>query len=411
MRLAPNLGCGRFAARLAGNRSGSVALILAFVLPCIAFLACMGIDLASVSGEHSAFQDAADATALQAVLQLGISDPTGIASRDDQFAKAQIGNQAQNTQYTVNTAISQDSTQVTVTISGVRGSFFGNLLPPGGWQISASSTAEALGKTPLCILSTAQDKTGGISMAGQAQVTAPNCMVHSDEDITVGGSAAMQAVMVQTTGVASGNISPAPQVGAPAIPDPFAGLSLKPPYGCLLPNISIGSTTYLPPGVHCGILNIGKNTTIVLQPGDHYFVQGALQLSSNAAIQGDDVVLIFDDKSQFSFAESSQVNLTGRKSGPFAGFVVATTRSNTGNFTISTDSAHTLVGTVYIPNADLYISGTGNRVADQSAWTAIVAKSIQMQGSPNLVVNANYGSASVPVPSGVGPRSGAHLIN
>ena len=44
----------------------------------------------------------------------------------------------------------------------------------------------------------------------------------------------------------------------------------------------------------------------------------------------------------------------------------------------------------------------GNKVADQSAWTVIVAQAIQMSGSPNLVVNANYASSSVPVPGGVG---------
>jgi hypothetical protein len=41
-------------------------------------------------------------------------------------------------------------------------------------------------------------------------------------------------------------------------------------------------------------------------------------------------------------------------------------------------------------------------VADQSAWTVVVAKSLQLTGSPNLVINANYSGSSVPVPGGVG---------
>jgi hypothetical protein len=32
----------------------------------------------------------------------------------------------------------------------------------------------------------------------------------------------------------------------------------------------------------------------------------------------------------------------------------------------------------------------------------VVAKSLQLQGSPNLVINANYSGSNVPVPAGAG---------
>jgi hypothetical protein len=48
------------------------------------------------------------------------------------------------------------------------------------------------------------------------------------------------------------------------------------------------------------------------------------------------------------------------------------------------------------------VTGTGNNVANQSAWTVIVAQALQLQGSPNLVINANYSSSNVPVPAGAG---------
>ena len=41
-------------------------------------------------------------------------------------------------------------------------------------------------------------------------------------------------------------------------------------------------------------------------------------------------------------------------------------------------------------------------MADQSAWTVVVAKGLQLQGSPNLVINANYAGSNVPVPAGAG---------
>ena len=100
--------------------------------------------------------------------------------------------------------------------------------------------------------------------------------------------------------------------------------------------------------------------------------------------------------------DNSSINLQGAQSGTYAGLVIATTPSNTNTFTISSNAARTLLGTIYIPSALLSVSGGGTNVADQSAWTVIIAKGLQLSGSPNLVINDNYSGSTVPVPSGVG---------
>ncbi len=92
-----------------------------------------------------------------------------------------------------------------------------------------------------------------------------------------------------------------------------------------------------------------------------------------------------------------------------AGFVIATTRENDHTFDISTSAARELLGTIYIPSAKLLIDGGSSKVADESAWTVIVAKALEMHGSPNLVVNANYAGSPTPVPAGVGPSSSVRL--
>jgi hypothetical protein len=94
-------------------------------------------------------------------------------------------------------------------------------------------------------------------------------------------------------------------------------------------------------------------------------------------------------------------------SGPFAGFVIAATPDNTKTFTISTTAAHKLLGVVYIPNGLLSITGD-SQVAENSAWTVVVAKVINISGGANLVVNANYTAPNAPqVPNGVGPSAAA----
>jgi hypothetical protein len=147
---------------------------------------------------------------------------------------------------------------------------------------------------------------------------------------------------------------------------------------------------------------VRNGATVILLPGEHYFTKGVLTMQNDSTLTGSNVVMVFNDDSSFNFKDNASITLTGRSSGQYAGFVIATTRSNTNTFSISSDAAKQLEGAIYVPHATLSITGNNDQVAAQSAWTVIVAQALQMQGSPNLVINANYASSSVPVPAGVG---------
>ena len=67
-------------------------------------------------------------------------------------------------------------------------------------------------------------------------------------------------------------------------------------------------------------------------------------------------------------------------------------------------AARKLLGTIYLPNSELEITGAGD-VAQESAYTIIIADKIHVRES-RLVVNANYAATDVPVPAGLGPNSG-----
>ena len=391
------------------ERGGGVAMIAAIFVPVILVIGCGAVDLSAVRGDYSAMQDAADAAALDAAKQLGIADNAGIAARASQFMATQIPQVVKDDGVTAETTFAADNSNLTVTLSGHRSSFFGSLLPPGGWSIHASATAASLGMMPLCVLSSGSGASDDIVMSGLAQVTAPGCLVQSNGNVSVQDSAALQAGAVQSVGSATGAISPAPQIGAPAIADPFASMQIK-ANGLLFKPLDLVfdlGVNVLAPGIHCGNLTAHKQAVVELLPGEHYFINSHLKLMENSQLIGSNVVLVFDDKSDFDFQDGSQISLQGRQGkSAFAGFVIATTRRNTQTFTISTSSAREILGTIYIPNATLAVSGANNRVADQSAWTVVVAKAITLAGSPNLVINANYAGSTVPVPGGVGPRSG-----
>jgi hypothetical protein len=224
-------------------------------------------------------------------------------------------------------------------------------------------------------------------------------------NIAADSGANLTAGLAEASGTATGPITPSPQSGAPNISDPFASLSIPPPspLGCLTSVLDLTQVLLVVlPGVHCGTITIGQGQTMQLLPGTHYFKGGTLTIKDNAVLKGSNVVLIFDQDASFNFTDTSSIDLTGAQTGSYAGFVMLTTRNNTNTFTISSDSAHQLEGAVYIPDATLQVTGTGNQVADQSAWTVVVAKGLQLQGSPNLVINANYAGSAVPVPAGAG---------
>jgi hypothetical protein len=261
---------------------------------------------------------------------------------------------------------------------------------------------------PLCVLSTGTTANDVTSLQNTSRMTAPGCLLHANSDFQATSGTAVSAGMVQATGLASGAITPAPQSDAPAIDDPFASMNMNPLLPLCLPITTLVAnlTTTLLPGIHCGNIDVAQGGHLILLPGEHYFLRGTLTLRQNASIDGDDVVLFFDNNSSFQFTESSVINLRGRRTGQYAGFVLATTRANTHTFDISSSAAHQLLGTVYIPSSILRVSGSSS-VADQSAWTVIVARSLQLRGGANLVINDNYAGSSVPVPHGVGPGNGA----
>lgn len=416
--------------RLTADRAGGTATMFALATPVLVVLIAGAIDLASVRADITKAQDVADSSALAAAKQLTMADTQGVEARAKAYADIQLADLSNRFAYTVTTTPVDGGKGVTVTIAGKRSSFFGDLLPPGGWNIRTQATASAMGQVPLCVLTDGETGADRLDLKNNSQITAPNCMVHANADIAVTNTAWLQAGAIQTAGVASGRISPLAQTGAPVIKDPFTNLNLSPPLtttqtttakaggpkGAVSSNLTIvtcnpvdivftvGVQT-LAPGIHCGKFTVANSAILKLAAGEHYFVKGELRAKNSSSLQGDDVVLVFDATSRFVFSDKAAITLGGRKSGALAGFVLATTRQNIGIFEISTDSARQLLGTIYVPSATLQVTGVGNRISDQSAWTVVVAKTIKMTGSPNLVINANYAGSSVPAPVGVGSRS------
>jgi hypothetical protein len=405
------------AQRLWSDSRGNIGLMAALIGPGVIMVAAGAIDLLAVRAAHSRLQSVADAAALASAPHLSLAtDGAGARERAASFVVGAMSEWAGAPTYTSSYEVIDQGGQraIQVVLRGHRSSFFGDLLPPGGWHFVGDATATSVGLVPLCVLITGDSGARMLHIRESGRLRAPDCMVHSNHDILVrGGSIMGQAVQAVTS--ASGNISPAPGTGAALIEDPFANLDLDSDRrGCDsgasgMPTLLTEGVLRLSAGVHCGGLNAAGTATIQLEPGEHVFVGGSLRVSENARLEGDNVVLLFDAASKFDFIDQARVRLAGRKEGPLAGIVMGSTRDNRQHFVISSDHVESLLGVVYVPSARLIVEGSAD-VARDSAWTVIVADSMEMRGSPSLYINANYNASTVPVPAGVGPRAGGSRL-
>lgn len=410
----------RFAGRLRRSERGTIALKFAFAGPAVILLGVGGIDLMAVHTAKARLQSIADAAALAGAPALALAtDGSAARERADAFVRGQMGEWAEAPAYEASYEILDRGGQraIRVLLRGHRTSFFANMLPPGGWNFVGDATASTAGLTPLCVLISGSNGVKLLNIKDSSQMKAPACLVHSNRDILVEGGN-ITAASVQAVTTAGGSISPSASTGAAPIDDPFADLDLErdPALGVLCSAMELANRVkvssgvhYVQPGRHCGGIEAYGAARVVLAPGEHFFLQGALVVKEDARLEGEDVVLFFDTASKFDFTDRALVSLDGRKTGPYAGIVMGAMRDNRQDFVISADHVESLLGVIYVPSARLIVDGDAD-VARDSAWTVIVAKEMQMKGTPSLFINANYDATDVPVPAGVGPRGGARLI-
>jgi len=404
---------------LESDTRGNVALMAALIGPGIILLAVGAIDLLAVSTAHSRLQSVADAGALAGAPFLALAaDGSGAKERAASFVRAEISQWDGAPKYEGTYEVVDQGGQraIRVLLKGHRPSFFANLLPPGGWNFEGDATATSVGLVPLCVLVTGTSGDRLLQLQDSSQVTAPSCMVHSNRDIAVQGGR-ISAAAVQAVTSAGGDISPSANTGAATVEDPLANLDLELSggFGNLCTDASVDKVSvssgihYIPPGRHCGGIEANGTARIVLEAGEHYFLKGKLSIDESARLEGGDVVLFFDTASKFEFTGGARVSLEGRQSGAYAGIVMASMRDNKQDFMISADHVESLLGVIYVPSARLIVEGTED-VARDSAWTVIVAREVRLSGSPSLFINANYGASDVPVPNGVGPRTGGSRL-
>jgi Putative Flp pilus-assembly TadE/G-like len=393
--------------RFGRDQAGGVAVLFGLILPVLIGVVATAIEYGLLLHRRSQLQNAADTGALAAARELSLAtySTNGTAALARSIVLASLSN---TSGLSIDSKV--EATSVEVTLRESMHNVFGQVLGPSFTELKVQATAR-ISSTRLCLLALEPEKSRAIDMNKSARLTALQCSIFSnsrnEKGIVAADSARVDAETACSAGGIDGkeNFVHPPTVDCPPIADPLA--SRQPPEvgACDFNNtvIKTGVKT-LKPGVYCGGLKLTDGATVTLSPGIYIIQGGKLIVDKGALLEGEGVgFFLAGSQSSLLFDYDSTISLAAPKTGEMAGILIFDDRG--GKFDkhrIYSDNARKLLGTVYMPNGALYINAK-RPIADQSDYTVIVARTVEIFDGPDLVLNSDYNATSVPVPKGVGP--------
>jgi Flp pilus assembly protein TadG len=400
------------------NQSGSIAIKFAVVLPLLMGITALGIDYGWFVARKAQLQAAADAGALAGAKELSLSDAKRehVASAVKAIVKrlmAADGAESSDSTLRIKTKITDEPLQVDVQAFGEVQGLFAPSVFADSYRIEVRSVARVMGRPNICVLGLDTNAEATVSLDARAQITGNNCAVFSNSQNSSGlqsiADAKLTASVICSAGGMNGgdrNFSPAPLTDCPMFEDPLANReppTADPCPSILRPLLLDNAVTRLLPGTFCGGLTIDGTSNVYLAPGIYVIRDGELRVDSNSVLSGENVGFVFTGpNARFVFASNSVITLSAPKDGPMAGILFFGDRNQDPamKHEVLSNFARELIGTIYLPNGTLLVKAD-HVVADKSAYTAVVARKIELDATPNLVLNTDYDLTDVPVPQGI----------
>ncbi|MCC2113839.1 MAG: hypothetical protein KDJ16_17515 [Hyphomicrobiales bacterium] len=392
---------------------GNVTIVFSIALPIIIGAIALSVDISNLYMRRTELQDSADSAALAAAKELYMAgaDRAVIATVAENYARTNIGD---GRNVSIKTTLVDKDTAVTVEIVEETKLYFASFVSSDLSPIRVSSTARAAGGGRICIVGMESSERRAVFLDNSAKIHAPTCAVYSNSlsgaGIVAQKSAYLNSELTCSAGGVKGglsNFAHDPVLDCPQIPDPLASRNPPAYSGCDYNNYEITSddvTIY--PGVYCGGLVIGASARVNAKSGIYVIKDGPMAVTGKAVLQGKYVsFFLADDLASLKFAPQTTIDIGAPKSGDMAGILIYENRDITAadkKHLIRSNNARNLLGTIYLPKSRLVID-SNNKIADRSAYTAIIARKIELRAEPELYLNTNYSSTDVPVPEGITP--------
>lgn len=400
----------RHAGLFARDAGGGLMVTFGLVFPVMLLFIGSAIDYGYMYARKTALQGATDAAALSSTRELVLSnaDEKAIHAIVQASVIGNLGDDSSGVQ--VKTEVNFDDRSVTVAATQSPGLFLmDGLLGINDFSIAAQSIARVAGDMPICMLILDPSGQAAIAVNKSARITGNKCAIYSNSTNTRGISNKNDALLASALTCSAGGFSgdpetfkPVPLTDCPPIDDPLTFRNPPPVGACLETDLVVetGGRT-LNPGTYCGGLTITGSAEVKLLPGIYVIKDGELEISDEARLVGENVgFYLTGDEAKMKFQPNTTIELSAPKDGPMAGLLFFEDRNNMegARHAIRSNDARSFVGTIYLSRGGLVVDAT-KPLFDQSAYTVIIARTMDMFSGPNLVLNSDYGDTDVPLPS------------
>ena len=398
------------------------ATLVLFVLLLSVLIALMGLALDGgyMLLQKARLQSTADASALACV----INSSTCGAGGSNIFPAVNPHNFNVQTTNPVSCPLSTQSSCAKAIASATWTPFIIGFLGANNVNLSASAISGKSSSSP-CV-STKQN----ITMSGGAIINAPICSINAGNNLSLSGGALItsnQIVYGNSLTISGGaSTSSTPTKSISAFQDPFgsttlpslvaysnngtctncSGSSCSGGKTCIYSSgtfnsqvsVSGGATATLSPGIYNGGIALSGGATINFQPGIYAIQGGQLSLSGGTVSNGNGVSFYFSGSSAVNISGGATTNLYAPTStqvastGGINGMIFWQAASDNAAVNISGGSATILAGNMYLPNANLSLSG-GRSVT--KPYGTIIANSLTTSGGNTIYIVNTYGASGV----------------
>ena len=173
------------------SQDGTVAIHMALTLASLLGMAGLATDVGLVLYQQRQMQAAADAAAFSAALALSTGNPSyeteakAVAGQNGFVSGANGATVTVNNPPVSPAADAGNADAVQVIITQTQATLFAGVVSSGPFNISAQAVAAAIPtSSPACVLALSSS-AGGVQLSGGTSISAPSCVVASQESVVV----------------------------------------------------------------------------------------------------------------------------------------------------------------------------------------------------------------------------------
>lgn len=402
--------CEKLILKFIRQTRAAVLPMVAVMFPVVMGMAAVGTDFSAWMQDKNNLQTAADAAALagayEAMNGSNAEADVEAAALNEALANGWV-NGTDATMEINYTAGGADGvgTEVEVTLRMPTYIWLSSLMRDGAF-VAATAGVRIFRPNNFCMLSLDPTAKGAVTIAGTATIDAPGCgiAVNSDNDraLEIQGNADITIGDVSIAGDYNiiGNSAEFNHgdldTNSYPVEDPYADLDVPEYEPCSESESYSGSEPYTVPNpdgfrVLCGI-DISGTNDIDFEPGIYVLDGGSFNVQGGGTLTSEGATFILagsgNDYARLNVTGGKTMNFTAPvdESNEFAGVIFFQDRdapysTNKTNRLLGT-SEITLNGVSYFPNQQLDFGG--NNTADIPACSMIIARTVELQGTPNM---------------------------